>query len=62
MILGFTIPHKNYIGTIEYSDEDQCYYGKLINTKDLVNYEADDVRKLIENFQRSVDFYLEWGR
>ena len=50
--------YKGYFGTVEYSAEDHCLYGKLAYIRDLVNYEATSVEALEREFQVSVDDYL----
>ncbi|NYT28014.1 MAG: type II toxin-antitoxin system HicB family antitoxin [Candidatus Thiodubiliella endoseptemdiera] len=53
-----TIEHKGYISSVEYSNEDKCFFGKLEMIDDLVTFEADTVKGLEKNFQDSVDDYL----
>ena len=50
--------YKGYFGTVEYSADDHCLYGKLAYIRDLVNYEATTVEELEREFQISVDDYL----
>ena len=50
--------YKEYIGTVEYSPEDHCLYGKLAYIRDLVNYEATSVKELEREFHAAVDGYL----
>lgn len=59
MRLGTFIEYKGFIGTIEYDSEDKIHYGSLDNIKDFVNYQADSVEQLYEEFHKSVDDYLE---
>jgi len=54
-----TIEYKGYIGSIEYSSEDKCFFGKLEMIDDLVTFEATTALELEENFQAIVDEYLE---
>lgn len=51
--------YKKFNGTIEYSKEDNVYYGKLENIRDLVTYEADTKEELEDSFKEAVDDYLE---
>ena len=53
------IEYKGYIGSIEYSPEDKCFYGKLEMIDDLVTFEATSAQELEENFHAAVDEYLE---
>lgn len=54
-----TIEHKGYIGSVEYSSEDKCFFGKLEMIDDLVTFEANSVDELEQNFQSSIDDYIE---
>ncbi len=58
MLIGYFTEYKDYKGTIKYSIKDG-YYGKII-CKDLVNYEANNVEKLYEEFKSAVDNYIEF--
>ena len=52
------LEYKGYLGTVEYSAEDHCLYGKLAFIRDLVNYEAVNVDQLESEFKTAVDDYL----
>jgi len=52
------LKYKGYIGSVNYSDENQTFWGKLEGIRDLVTYEATDVHSLKREFQTSVDDYL----
>ena len=54
-----TIEYKGYIGSIEYSAEDKCFFGKLEMIDDLVTFEATNAQELEDNFHAVVDEYLE---
>lgn len=51
--------YKDYNGTIEYSEEDKCFFGKVIGIRSLISYEGDTVEKLKRDFEKAVDTYLE---
>lgn len=53
------LEYKGYTGTVEFSAEDNCLFGKIIGINDLINYEAQDVVKLKAFFEESVDDYLD---
>lgn len=53
-----TMEYKDYIGVVNYSSEDKCFYGKIATIDDLVTFEADTVKDLEAEFQNSVDDYL----
>lgn len=60
MLIGYFAPYRGYTGTIELSLDDGLYYGKIKNTKDLVNYEAKSAMMLLNEFRKAVDDYLEF--
>ena len=51
--------YKNYNGTVEYSKEDHCLFGKVVGIKSLLSYEGDSVKQLEQDFQNVIDEYLE---
>ncbi len=51
--------YKDFDGSVEYSEIDKVYYGKILNIKDLISYEGKNVKELEANFRESVDIYLE---
>ena len=53
------LSYKNYNGTVEYSKEDKCLFGKVIGIKSLLSYEGESVKELEEDFQNVIDTYLE---
>ena len=53
------LSYKNYNGTVEYTKEDKCLFGKVIGIKSLLSYEGDSVQELEEDFQDVIDRYLE---
>lgn len=53
------LSYKNYNGTVEYSKEDSCIFGKVIGIKSLLSYEGDSVQELEQNFKNVIDEYLQ---
>ena len=53
------LSYKNYNGTVEYSKEDNCLFGKVIGIKSLLSYEGDSVKELEQDFQNAIDTYLK---
>lgn len=51
--------YKEYYGTIEYSDEDERFHGKVIGIKGLITFEGGSVQELKASFQEMVDEYLK---
>lgn len=53
------LAYKNYNGTVEYSKEDDCLFGKVVGIKSLLSYEGNSVKELEEDFRNVIDEYLE---
>ncbi len=52
------IQYKDYVGSVEFSQEDGIFYGKVLGIRALVSYEGTNARELIADFQGVVDDYL----
>ena len=52
------LSYKNYNGTVEYSKEERCLYGKVVGIKSLLSYEGSSVKELEEAFQTVIDEYI----
>lgn len=57
-VMSNLLPYKNYNGTVEYSKEDSCLFGKVVGIKSLLSYEGDSVRELEQDLQNVIDEYL----
>ncbi len=53
------LSYKNYNGTVEYSAEDNCLFGKVIGIKSLISYEGDSIQELKQAFEVMINEYLE---
>ena len=53
-----TMEYKGYIGSVEFSEEDAVFYGKVMGIRALISYEGEDAHSLIEDFHGAVDDYL----
>ncbi len=53
------LKYKDFEGTIEYSENDKCYFGKVLNIDGLVSYEGIDIVELETDFKNAIDFYLK---
>lgn len=66
-LIGFIIEkyvgqlkYRGYTGSVEYSNEDSCLYGKVQGLKGtLISYEGETVDEIQRNFRKAVDCYLE---
>ena len=57
--MSSTIEYKDYIGSVEYSHEDRCFFGKIEMIDDLITFEATTVDELETNFKNCVDEYIQ---
>ena len=52
--------YKGYLAKIEYSEEDECFCGKIEGLKkDLILFEGKSVEELKKDFKKAIDHYLE---
>lgn len=52
--------YKGYSGSVEYSEEDNCFVGEVLGLRKTgILYEGDSVDSLKKDFEESIDFYLE---
>ena len=52
------IKYKDFYGSVEYTADDDCFFGKIIGITDLVTFEGDSVYSLKSAFQEAVEDYL----
>ena len=52
------LDYRGYKGSVEYSKEDDCLFGKVLGIKSLLSYEGKDECELKKNFEETVDDYL----
>ena len=57
--MNHAIQYKGYIGSVEFSEEDSIFYGKVMRIRSLISYEGESARELLEDFHGAVDDYLE---
>ena len=53
-----TMEYKGYIGTVEFSEEDSLFYGKVMGVRCLISYEGATAKALVSDFHSAVDDYL----
>ena len=54
-----TISYKGFTGSVEFSEEDNLYFGKVLGIKGLISYEGKTYDELISDFQGAIDDYRE---
>ena len=53
------LKYKGYSGSVEYSEEDNCLYGKVLGmSKNAITYEGQDLTELRQDFEGAIDDYL----
>jgi len=52
------LEYKDYIGTVNYSAEDDILYGKIEGVNDLVLFEGESISDLKKGFEESINDYL----
>lgn len=53
------IEYKGYVGSVEFSQEDELFYGKVQGIPALISYEGTNAAELVEDFHSAIDDYLE---
>jgi predicted HicB family RNase H-like nuclease len=54
------LEYKGYYGSVEYSKEDKCIYGRVLGmAKDSITYEGNTVDELENDFKNAIESYLE---
>lgn len=53
------LKYKGYIGSVDYSEEANCLYGKVLAmSNDTITYEGQDVNELRQDFEEAIDDYI----
>ena len=50
--------YKGYVGSIEFSERDGVFFGKVQGIRSLISYEGTNASELIADFHGAVDDYL----
>ena len=51
--------YKGYFAEIRYSDEDECFCGRIEGLEhDIISFEGESVKKLKKDFRDAIDSYL----
>ena len=54
-----TMEYNGYVGSVEFSEEDALFYGKVLGIRALISYEGTNASELVADFHGAVDDYLE---
>jgi len=50
--------YKGYIGSVEFSESDGLFYGKVQGIRSLISYEGTNAAELVADFHGAIDDYL----
>ncbi len=50
--------YKGYVGSVEFSEADGLFFGKVMGIRGLLSYEGTTAKELVEDFHGVVDDYL----
>lgn len=53
-----TMEYKGYVGSVEFSEEDGLFFGKVMGIRALISYEGETAGELVSDFHGAVDDYL----
>ena len=54
-----TMQYKGYVGSVEFSEADGLFYGKVMGVRSLISYEGENAKDLVTDFHGAIDDYLE---
>ena len=50
--------YKGYIGSVEFSEADGVFFGKVLGIRNLISYEGATEKELVDDFHGAVDDYI----
>lgn len=53
-----TMEYKDYVGSVEFSEVDGVFFGKVQGVRALISYEGSSAQELVSDFHGAVDDYL----
>ncbi|MCR5203946.1 MAG: type II toxin-antitoxin system HicB family antitoxin [Lachnospiraceae bacterium] len=56
--MSSVMEYKGYIGSVEFSEADGVFYGKVQGIRSLISYEGTNAKELVSDFHGAVDDYL----
>lgn len=51
--------YKGYWAKIQYSEEDECFYGEIEGINDSISFEGTNVKELRKDFEEAIDDYID---
>ena len=56
--MSSTMEYKGYVGSVEFSEQDGLFYGKVMGVRALISYEGTNASELVQDFHTAIDDYL----
>ena len=53
-----TMEYRNYVGSVEFSESDGVFFGKVMGIRAMISYEGTTAKELVTDFHDAVDDYL----
>lgn len=53
-----TMQYKGYVGSVEFSEEDGLFFGKVLGIRSVISYDGKNTQELVEDFHGAVDDYI----
>jgi predicted HicB family RNase H-like nuclease len=50
--------YATYCGSVEWSEEDKIYHGKILFIRDLITYDGKTMKELSDDFRTVVEMYV----
>ena len=58
MAVNNIMEYKGYVGSVEFSEPDGIFFGKVQGIRSLISYEGTNASELVSDFHNAVDDYL----
>ena len=56
--MSSVMEYKGYMGSVEFSEKDKVFFGKVLGIRSLISYDGTTAQELIDDFHTAVDDYL----
>ncbi len=53
------LEYKGYTGSVEFSAEDNVFFGKIVGIRDVITFEGSSVKELTKAFHQAVNDYFK---
>ena len=56
--MSSSMRYKEYIGSVEFSENYGVFFGKVLGIRSLISYEGKNAAELASDFHKAIDDYL----